>query len=977
MGLIEDYFNLTVELKKTHGERSLVLMQNGAFFEIYGLKENDTIVGSNIIDICDHCDLHIADKKVCVNNCDVVQAGFGIREHIVDKYMKKILDYGYTVSVWEQDQKAAGTTRTQTGIYSSGTYFSNDNSQISNNLFCIWIEKHKANIIIGTSNINIYTGKSSIYEYTATYSQSPNTYSDLERLVSIYNPSEVIIIHNLTNREIDDIIQYMSFTNNSIKIINTNDNTQETKQVENCQKQTYQKEILNKFFSNNTLHVENEFNLYETATCSYCYLLNFIFGHNSNLINKISLPVFENNCSKMQLGNHSLKQLNIIDTGFGRGKLSCVQSFLNHCLTAIGRRKFSEILVNPITNSEVLINEYNMIDYCINNLELLTLFKNNLQNIKDLEKLNRKKMLKKITPSDFFVIHDNLQKIIEIFQFVSNDVSLVEYFDNKDIIDNCNTINKEIERVLNISICKNINTCSEFDNNFINKNIDIEHDKTVENMMDSYDKLECIREYLNSELMKLEKTKTKKCIKIHETDKSGYSLTLTKRRGTILKTVTSKMRKPVTLTYFSKYHEVEKKFELDCKSIDYVDSTKQESCIVSNEIKGLYKTIQESKHIMIKSLQQVYMKFIDNMINYSELLENICNFIGKCDVLYCKIYIASKYNYCKPYINDNVEDSFMDIKDLRHPLIESLLHDELYVTNDIYMNNNNERGILLYGTNAVGKSSLIKSIGICIIMAQAGMFVPCTSFHYKPYNSIFTRILGNDNLFKGLSTFAVEMLELKTIIKACDNNTLILGDELCSGTENDSAIGIFIAGINHMYDKKSSFIFATHFHEIVDYEEITSKEQLAIKHMEVMYDKENDTLIYNRKLQDGSGDNMYGLEVCKSLHLPDDFLNDAYFIRNKYSNKLTNILELKQSHYNSKKLMGICELCHNDMSSEVHHLQYQRNADENGFIGTFHKNHLGNLLSVCEKCHNKFHSDKEIKGHKKTKTTNGSLIENL
>ena len=113
--------------------------------------------------------------------------------------MKKILDYGYTVSVWEQDQKAAGTTRTQSGIYSSGTYFSKDNSQISNNLFCIWIEKHKANIIIGTSNINIYTGKSSIYEYTATYSQSPNTYSDLERLVSIYNPSEVIIIHNLTN----------------------------------------------------------------------------------------------------------------------------------------------------------------------------------------------------------------------------------------------------------------------------------------------------------------------------------------------------------------------------------------------------------------------------------------------------------------------------------------------------------------------------------------------------------------------------------------------------------------------------------------------------------------------------------------------------------------------------------------------------------------------------------------------------------
>ena len=976
MGLIEDYFKLTKQLKHDHGERSVILMQNGAFFEIYGLKENNTIVGSSIIDICNHCDLNIADKKVCVNNCDVVQAGFGIREHIVDKYMKKILDYGYVVSVWEQDEKAAGTSRSQTGIYSSGTYFSNDSSEITNNLFCIWINKHKSNIIIGTSNINIYTGKSTIYEYTAKYSCSPNTYNDLERLVSVYKPNEVIIVHNLLDKEIDDIVQYMPFPTNSIKKINMLINTPDSIQVKNCEKQTYQKEILNKFFHNNILQLENEFNLYETATCSYCYLLNFIFGHNSNLVNKISLPVFENHGSKMQLGNHSLKQLNIIDTGFGSGKIACIESFLNNCLTAIGRRNFTNKLVTPITDSDVLINEYNMIDYCIGNSELMTIFKKNLEGIKDLEKLNRKQIIRKITPCDFYVIRDNLEKIKTIYQFITNDDSLVEYFDNKDIINNCNTINKEIDRVLDISICKNINTCSDFDHNFINRNIDKEHDKTVENMMDSYDKLECVCEYLNSELIKIEKTKTKKCVKIHETEKSGYSLTLTKRRATILKTITSKMIKPVKLTYFSNYDQTDKEFELECKTIDFIDSTKQEACIVNSEIKELYKMIRESKFIMIKSLQNVYMTFVETMIQYSELLDNICNFIGKCDVLYCKTYIAIKYKYSKPSINDNVDDSFMDVKELRHPLIENLLHDELYVTNDIVMNNN-QQGILLYGTNAVGKSSLIKSIGICIIMAQAGMFVPCSSLVFKPYNSIFTRILGNDNLFKGLSTFAVEMLELKSIIKACDNNTLILGDELCSGTENDSAIGIFIASINHMYNKKSSFIFATHFHEIVEYEEITSKTQLSIKHMEVMYDKEKDVLIYNRKLQEGSGDNMYGLEVCKSLHLPDELLNDAYCIRNKYSNKLTNILELKQSHFNSKKLLGLCEICNKEMSSEVHHLQYQRNADDGGFIGTLHKNHVGNLLSICEKCHHQIHSNKEIKGQKKIKTTNGFVIENL
>jgi DNA mismatch repair protein MutS len=116
-----------------------------------------------------------------------------------------------------------------------------------------------------------------------------------------------------------------------------------------------------------------------------------------------------------------------------------------------------------------------------------------------------------------------------------------------------------------------------------------------------------------------------------------------------------------------------------------------------------------------------------------------------------------------------------------------------------------EDGILLYGTNAVGQSSLIRSIGICIILAQAGMFVPCSEFTFNPYDKIFTRILGNDDIFKGLSTFAVEMSELRTILNCSNENSLILGDELCSGTENDSALSIFPAGLDHLHKKKKHF----------------------------------------------------------------------------------------------------------------------------------------------------------------------------
>ena len=979
MGLIEDYFDITIKLKQSHGERSVVLIQNGAFYEIYGLKDetNNELIGSNITDICNYCDLNIATKKMTLRGMDVMQAGFGIREHIVDKYMKKMLDYGYVVSIWEQDDVAGGISRRETGIYSSGTYFSNDTNEITNNLLCIWIYKYKQNIVIGTSNIDVYTGKSSIYEYSTQYSKSPNTYHDLERLVSIYNPSETIIIHNLEDKEVQDIVQYMSFRTDSIRIFNKNSviQTDEARQIENCEKQTYQKEILRNFFHENVIQLESEFMMYETATCSYCYLLNFVLTHNANLIKRIALPVFDNNGSNLQLGNHSLKQLNIIDTGISSGKVSSVERFLNKCITAPGRRRFTRTIVNPKVDEALLNKEYGMMEYCLSKQEIQTTFREKLANIKDLEKMNRKMVLGKITPRDFVAIHDNLRDIESLYSYISTDEMLDTYFNKSTLIDQCRQLYRHISSVLDLPLCSQYNSHNDFDDNFICQGVNTVHDQTVENMVDSRDKIECISEYLNTELLKSEKSKNK-CVKVHQTDKNGCSITLTKRRATILKTILSKKRTPVQLSYISKYTQLEKTFSFDCRVVQFADSTKSESYVTSSEIKDICNLIQQSKYIMLKSLQQIYTSFVDEMIEFSEYVENISDFVSNCDVLYSKLYTASKYNYCKPVIQADATSSFMNVECIRHPLIEHILQDELYISNDVDLDND-QTGILLYGTNAVGKSSFIKSLGICIIMAQSGMFVPCSSLTFKPYKSIFTRILGNDNLFKGLSTFAVEMLELKSIIKGCDENTLILGDELCSGTETDSAISIFIAGLNHMYNKKSNFIFATHFHEIVDYDEIRLKEKMAIKHMEVTYNKECDSLIYDRKLLDGPGNNMYGLEVCKSLHLPDDFLNEAYSIRNKYSNKLTNVLELKQSHFNSRKIMGLCELCEKNMSSEVHHLQHQKEADSRGFIGEFHKNHVANLFSVCETCHNKLHQDKEIKGHNRIKTSSGMKLEKI
>ena len=192
-------------------------------------------------------------------------------------------------------------------------------------------------------------------------------------------------------------------------------------------------------------------------------------------------------------------------------------------------------------------------------------------------------------------------------------------------------------------------------------------------------------------------------------------------------------------------------------------------------------------------------------------------------------------------------------------------------------------------------------------------------------------ILGNDNLFKGLSTFAVEMSELRTILTLSDENSIVIGDELCSGTESDSARSIFTTGVEWLHNSKATFMFATHFHEINDYEEMSCLERVKMMHMAVTYDKQKDLLIYDRKLRDGPGDNMYGLEVCKALNLPDEFLSRAHAIRMKYDPKTTNILAQKKTRYNAKKLKGSCEIC-GAAGEEVHHLKHQASADVNQFI---------------------------------------------
>ena len=368
-------------------------------------------------------------------------------------------------------------------------------------------------------------------------------------------------------------------------------------------------------------------------------------------------------------------------------------------------------------------------------------------------------------------------------------------------------------------------------------------------------------------------------------------------------------------------------------------------------------------------MAQIYAGFVDKLRDWGPAFQQLIHFATTMDLLQNQCHIAVKYKFCRPTIappTNEGSNSFFDARLLRHCLIERLNEDETYVANDVALGlasanaadgSGGPRGMLIYGTNAVGKTSLIRAVGIAIIMAQAGLYVPCSSLTYRPYTTIFTRILGNDNLFKGLSTFQVEMSELRVILRTATDRSLILGDELCSGTEMDSAIAIFVAGLSHLHRVGCTFLFATHMHEINGYDEVRLLTKICMKHLTVFYNKSKDTLIYNRKLADGPGASMYGLEVCKALHLPDAFLEFANAVRLRHRAPPSDIgiLSFEPSHFNAHKLKGVCERCAVELAQEVHHLLPQKDADSQNYIGHVPKNHVANLMALCTRCHDEVH----------------------
>lgn len=1034
MTVTDEYFELTRQYQNEYGMKTVVLLQIGSFLEVYAYQDKTTgdIWGSEIVEFSRICDLNIAHKKNCVSKDNIIMAGF--QPFLLEKYLKKLQDACYTVVCYYQDEQVKNSTRSLAEIYSPGTYFSSNVNNITNNITCIWIHsvanlRKNSNgskmVHVGISNVDVYTGKTSIFEFKEMYIESPTTFDELERFISIYCPSEVIMIGNITEKEMDNIVGYANIECGSIHrvLIGSGDEPASVQQVNaiNAEKQVYQKEILERFYKIDDFSVFSEnFYQYTIATQSFCYLLNFVAKHNPYLVQRIEEPIFENCSERLILANHSLKQLNIIEDQQHKGAFSSVEKMLNKSITAMGKRRFAYQFLNPTTNVDYLEKEYEITEHALKSYDdTYTHLKKHFQFIKDISKMTRQIILKKISPKMLNTLYTSIQHITNIHETIVHDETIMQHIglQSETTKEDCLEIMDFLDTQLDMSLCDGLNETQNFDINFFKRGVDVELDNKMEVLMESEDILLAIQQFFNNCVAKYEKKPKSKSkaktpkkmakmsdeddttiatatdfIKLSDPDKNNViHVVSTKRRCLLLKQCFEDSEKEYTLSYTSSFCKTQRAYTLTVSKniLEFTHtgsgtSTSNEH-IITPQIREVSKNISIMKTQMKELVAKIYAKFIDGLgTKFQKHLDRLTEYVTVLDVIYAKATLAKKYNYCRPVIGEHSTKSFVSAKGLRHCLIEHLQQNELYVTNDISLGQTTDGmgqttdGMLLYGTNAVGKTSLIRALGIAVIMAQAGLFVPCSAFEYHPYKYIFTRILGNDNIFKGLSTFAVEMLELRTIMRLANENSLILGDELCSGTESVSAMSIFVAGIQKLHSLQSSFIFATHLHEITNYEEILSLSRLTMKHLTVLYDKENDALIYDRKLKDGPGNSMYGLEVCRALNLPDEFLEMAHTIRIKYHATTDDTLSMKTSHFNAKKIMSMCEMCNENMGKEVHHLQHQKCANGDGMIqnvdgSTFHKNNVANLMTLCEKCHDKMHKEEGVM-HKKVKTTRGSML---
>lgn len=986
-----DYFKIQKELEQKYGERTILIMQIGSFYESYEYDPNS----------CSHPD----DKKDkfgriwnepmgrAVDLTDILGIALTLRSNerpysiknpymagfpcvAYDKYRDTILNANYVLVKYDQRPvpgKKKKFERYLVEVCSPTMQLDNiSNLMTSSNIACVYIEYLKSankmdNFLIssGVAVLDVVTGTNIVCEFYSKNEDQIYPLQEMFRFLISHQPRELVIHINDLPEGLEE--KYKKYLNQILELkrfgrldIHINKIPVEYRKIQ------YQIEVLNKLFNknvqipginiiqskNNQIIEQLGLDRMNYGRMAYISLLQYCHNHNAEIIYKLPKPdlhwLDEN--KHLILTHNAIVQLDLLPSGtrlIKKKEIDSLFSVLDYNQTHLGRRALYNLLQNPMVNPDEINSYYNMVDEMLKG-ELIHIMDNKLRELPDIERLQRKLEIKSINPRELSLLYRGYIKIIDIY--VSCPKILQDVFPQEDI----HNFNQFISRFTQFINFTNLNLCHietfengnkyfEFSDYPLIRGVYPQLDPHITNLQNAEQQLKHIIDYLN---VFLEGTQGKKLE--YKVGKKKQGAKKQDPTGIILTVSTAKAKKLISAPIDVNV----------CGKLESISYTSSDNIITSDKIQSLCKIIDESKTFLRINLMNTWNLIIDEMNKYT-FFKAVANFIAMVDLTHSYAKVSYLNNYHRPVIDDEGDYSRFSIKELRHPIIEKII-DGPFITNDVKLGKN---GMLVYGLNMVGKTSFVSAVALIIVMAQAGCFVPA-HLVYKPYKKIITRLSGNDDKFKGQSSFAVEMSELRTILRQSDKNTLVISDELCRGVENRGGTSLVVSTIMKLISSGCTFLSATHLHELLKCSKIKnlSDDKLKICHLSTTYDEQNKLLIFDRKLQDGPGLATYGIMVAKFLELPDDFIDIANEVLLEITGKHNDLISTKKSRYNSQIYMDSCVMCGTTENLHTHHLLEQHMADEKGMIGNIHKNIKDNLTVLCVKCHTQLHqSNSDLK----------------
>lgn len=927
--MYKEYIELYKTYTQKYGSKTAIFLMVGSFYELYDIQNVETgETECNIKEIVDFLGIQLSTKKGDFSEgCDGLFAGFP--DYVLHKWAGRLTSAGWTVVIVDQikDMRGKVKERKVSRILSPSTHIENTTSTDTPYVVTLYFQQGVTGApSFGAGALDLTTGTTSTYSGVANGRPDIWTADDLVQMLSVFQPKELIIYWKGQGITPDD-----SFFRRIFGIPQTITlHIRPVETVGSFSKELVRSEYLQKIYSiKSVLPAKTYLGLRsEVEEMALLFLLQFVEEHYPSMLksfhrNEPWIPQ-----ARLICGNHALTQLQMT----GQNANETVIGLFDKCITPMGKRAMRDRLLSPYSEADEIRSRLNEVQEYIywpeNNAKIL---ERQLRFMFDLPRLHRKVLCGLVTPQEVAGLFQTYSAIQIIVNKVTKDTCLREPFTQEqwttylDVFKS-NFTEEKAQKANGDMTAFNVEKYKEIG----------EVEKQIKSSLDGF-------QILRKEIATNGGVQ-EDAVRLEEREKEPYGL-----KGS---TVTlQQLKKNIkNLPEGTKISELKSGGWIDCIKLQQLNTQLQK---LREKLENLVKTYLADACLEISEAGQKIWTIMEFWVSH-------------IDCTQCIGRISKEKGFSCPKI-ENVDEngSSLDIKNIRHPLVEATSTRISYVKHDVKLGGNNQSrgegklgpiGWLVYGMNASGKSTLMKATGLCVLLAQAGCFVPAKEMTLKPFKAIYTRILNQDNLFAGLSSFAVEMSELRDILRNANEHTLVLGDELCAGTESISAQALVASGIQWLSARNAKFIFATHLHDLPN---VINTKELGVEvwHLHVEYDPITKKLVYDRSLRPGSGSTLYGLEVARAMDLPFEFIEQALKNRHQIMGSTTQ-QEATSSSWNTEIVRHKCEVCHKVMTSdlEVHHIK-ERASAANGVLedGT-HMNDKRNLIVICQGCHDNVHA---------------------